>query len=65
MPSVDELAANFQTQAMCKAWRLFRDHGREAETIVDAELMRCLRAGDTAGAADWRDVAEALTEWCR
>jgi hypothetical protein len=62
---VDDLSTDGQTQAMCTAWRLFRDHGRQAEELVDAEVMRCLKAGDRAGAAEWREVAEALTEWCR
>ena len=49
---------------MCLAWRLFRDHGKAAADLVDAERMRCLKAGDSEAAAEWNRVAEALVEWC-
>jgi hypothetical protein len=62
---MDDFVPEGQTPAMCKAWRLFRDHGRSAESIVEAEIMQCLRTRDTAGAAEWREVAEALNEWCQ
>ena len=52
------------TPAMCLAWRLFRDHGKAAADLVDAERMRCLKAGDSEAAAEWIRVAEALVEWC-
>lgn len=52
------------TPAMCLAWRLFRDHGKAAEGLVEAERLRCLKAGDGESAAEWGRVAEALVEWC-
>ncbi len=54
---------NASTPAMCTAWRLFRDHGAKAADLVDRELARCLQARDHEGAAQWRSVSEALTEW--
>lgn len=50
---------------MCKAWRLFKVHGPDAPNLVNREVARCQRAGDHNGAAEWRQVAEALGEWCR
>ncbi len=58
----DEASA---TPAMCKAWRLFREHGKTAEKMVENEILRCLRTRDPAGAAEWREVADALGEWLR
>jgi hypothetical protein len=60
---MDDFAIDASTQAMCKAWRLFRDHGKDAESIVADELARCLRARNRDGAAEWRRVASALVEW--
>jgi hypothetical protein len=60
---MDDFAIDAPTEAMCKAWRLFRDHGKDAESIVDGELARCLQAGNRDGAAEWRRVASALVEW--
>jgi len=56
--------ADGATPAMCLAWRLFRDHGKAAEDLVEAERMRCLRVGDREAAAEWGRVADALVEWC-
>lgn len=60
--ALDEASA---TPAMCKAWRLFREHGNLAGDMVENEIMRCLRAGNPAGAAEWREIADALGEWLR
>ena len=52
------------TPAMCLAWRLFRDHGKAAPDLVEAERLRCLKSGDSDAAEEWERVAEALVEWC-
>ncbi|MDP1748216.1 MAG: hypothetical protein Q8L22_02065 [Reyranella sp.] len=62
---MDDFSPERPTPAMCAAWRLFRDHGKDAEGVVEGELARCLRSGDRDGATEWRRVAEALVEWCR
>ena len=49
--------------ALCKAWRLLRDHRDDAESVIEAALADCVRRGDHAGAAEWLEVAIALQEW--
>jgi hypothetical protein len=62
---MESFAAETATPAMCTAWRLFRDHGANAEELVQTEYRRCLSEGDAATAATWLQVAEALTEWIK
>ncbi len=51
------------TDDHCRAWHLFRDHGDDAERVLEAELVRCMKVADHAGAAAWRRVAVALALW--
>ena len=57
---MDDFAIDASTEAMCKAWRLFRDHGEDAESIVDGELARCIQAGNRDGAGSRGVFVDAI-----
>jgi hypothetical protein len=52
-----------ENEAWCQAWRLLVKHRDAADDVIAAEIERCERKRDDAGAAFWRKVLSALDDF--